>query len=102
MSIDQLTSGAQSLANTVSSGQNVTNRLASDLGAGGAGDAGSWLSKLRPASFRGVPFKVLEGQLKFGRRSVIHDIHSAIRCGWKTWAALRDVLLSPGTSSATT
>jgi hypothetical protein len=65
MSIDQLTSGAQSLANTVSSGQNVTNRLASDLGAGGAGDAGSWLSKLRPASFRGVPFKVLEGQLKF-------------------------------------
>ncbi len=73
MSIDQLTSGAQSLANTVSSGQNVTNRLASDLGAGGAGDAGSWLSKLRPASFRGVPFKVLEGQLKFGRRSVIHE-----------------------------
>jgi prophage DNA circulation protein len=73
MSFDQLTGGVQSLANTVSSGQNVTNRLAADLGAGGGGDAGSWLSKLRPASFRGVPFKVLEGQLKFGRRSVIHE-----------------------------
>jgi len=73
MSFDQLTGGAQSLANGVSSGQNVTNRLASDLGAGGAGAAGSWMSKLRPASFRGVQFQVLEGQLKFGRRSVIHD-----------------------------
>ncbi|QJD91808.1 multidrug DMT transporter [Duganella dendranthematis] len=73
MSIDQLTGGAQSLANAVSSGQNITNRLASDVGAGGGGDSGSWMSKLRPASFRGVPFKVLEGQLKFGRRSVIHE-----------------------------
>lgn len=73
MSFDQFTSSVQSLANTVSSGQNVTNRLAADLGVGGAGDAGSWISKLRPASFRGVPFKVLEGQVKFGRRSVIHE-----------------------------
>lgn len=73
MSFDQLTSGAQSLANAVSSGQNVSNRLASDLGAGNSGRAGSWLTKLRPASFRGAQFVVLEGQLKFGRRSVIHE-----------------------------
>ena len=73
MSLDQITGGAQSFANTVSSGQNVTNRLASDLGGGAAAGSGSWLSKLRPASFRGVSFKVLEGQLRFGRRSVVHE-----------------------------
>lgn len=72
MSFDQITGGAQSFSNAVSSGQNVTNRLAADLGAGGKSGAGSWIDKLRPASFRGVPFGVLESQLRFGRRVAVH------------------------------
>jgi prophage DNA circulation protein len=73
MSLDQLTGGVRSLSNVVSSGQNAANRLASDVGAGGGKAAASWREKLRPASFRGVAFGVLEGQLRFGRRVAIHE-----------------------------
>lgn len=73
MSIEQLTGGVQALANKFASGQSVTNRLAADLGVANSGGAGYWIDTLRPASFRGFQFGVLEGQLRFGRRSIIHE-----------------------------
>ncbi len=33
----------------------------------------SWFTQLRPASWRGVPFAVLGGSLKIGRRQVVHE-----------------------------
>ncbi|QEL49867.1 DNA circularization N-terminal domain-containing protein [Enterobacter sp. LU1] len=34
---------------------------------------GSWLFKLQPASFRGVPFKVSGDEGTFGRRATTHE-----------------------------
>ncbi|SAF46690.1 DNA circularization protein [Enterobacter kobei] len=34
---------------------------------------GSWLFKLQPASFRGVPFKVSDDEATFGRRATTHE-----------------------------
>ena len=33
----------------------------------------SWREKLRPASFRGVPFKVVDDKTPVGRRVVVHE-----------------------------
>ncbi len=33
----------------------------------------SWFSQLRPASFRGVPFAVIGGRIRVGRRSATHE-----------------------------
>ncbi len=42
-----------------------------DLGADGGG--ASWLDQLQPASFRGVPFLVLESRRRYGRRTAVHE-----------------------------
>jgi prophage DNA circulation protein len=73
MSLDNVFSGVQSLSNTISGGVNTINRLSADLGGGLNAKAAYWIDRLRPASFRGISFGVLEGQLKFGRKAVVHD-----------------------------
>lgn len=39
----------------------------------GSGDGWDWQAHLRPASFRGVPFGVYEGEGVFGRRQAVHE-----------------------------
>jgi prophage DNA circulation protein len=69
--------------NTVKTvGQALTNigGVQDDVGGGGGvggrvGGAKSvyWKDRLRPASFRGVGFFVLDSQIQFGRRAVVHE-----------------------------
>lgn len=78
MSYDQNINGLTSITNQVTGGMNSIGRLGADLGLSGAGGtqgAGTpaWMAKLRDASFRGVPFVMLEGNGRFGRRSVVHE-----------------------------
>lgn len=72
MSLDSIGGSVQSLGNTLSSGLNTVGRLGSDLGGGGSTPT-YWKDRLRPATFRGVPFGVLEGQIKFGRSIAVHE-----------------------------
>ncbi len=54
---------AQGLSNTVAGVQSTLTRL------GG----GSFWEQLRPASYRGVPFVTVGGNLKVGRRNAVHE-----------------------------
>ncbi len=54
---------AQGISNTVQGTGAILSRLA----------GGSWWDQLRPASYRGVPFAVLGGTARFGRRNAIHQ-----------------------------
>lgn len=38
----------------------------------GLGDLGAWAASLQPASWRGVPFRVREDEVKHGRRTAVH------------------------------
>ncbi|KKZ18120.1 hypothetical protein AAY84_12270 [Serratia marcescens] len=40
---------------------------------GPSGDSWKWAEHLRPASFRGVPFGVVQGEGVFGRRQAVHE-----------------------------
>lgn len=40
---------------------------------GGSGDSWVWKDKLHAASFRGVPFAVIDGEGSFGRRQAVHE-----------------------------
>lgn len=73
MSIDNLIGGVQSLANTATTGLNLTTRALNGLGLGDKSKPVYWKDQLRPASFRGIPFGVLEGQLRFGRKVAVHE-----------------------------
>lgn len=74
MSLDGLLSGVQSITTSISTGVNTVNRAAADLGLGTVGGGqDSWKNHLKPASFRGIPFGVLEGESRFGRKNVVHD-----------------------------
>ncbi len=46
--------------------------MISDL-LGGSGDTWKWEEHLHQASFRGVPFAVLEADGLFGRRQAVHE-----------------------------
>jgi len=72
MSIDSALSGAQSISTTIGSATNLVSRLASDLGAKSTSTT-LWADQLRTASFRGVPFGVIGGSSKFGRRNAVHE-----------------------------
>jgi prophage DNA circulation protein len=64
----------KSVTTTIQSGINTTTRAAADLGLGGVGNPGTyWANRLRPASYRGVPFGVLSGESQFGRRNAVHQ-----------------------------
>lgn len=39
----------------------------------GGGESWKWEENLHPASFRGVPFAVIEGESQFGRRQAVHE-----------------------------
>lgn len=39
----------------------------------GGGDSWKWEENLHPASFRGVPFAVTDGESQFGRRQAVHE-----------------------------
>jgi prophage DNA circulation protein len=74
MSTNGILSGVQSITTSISSGVNTVVRAAADLGLGTVGGAqASWMDQLKPASFRGVSFGVLEGESRFGRRNVVHE-----------------------------
>jgi prophage DNA circulation protein len=73
MSLTKISSSTQSIGNSLSGLSNATNRALSDLGLGGSEKGGNWVDKLRPASFRGVPFGVFESQIQFGRRVAVHE-----------------------------
>lgn len=73
MSIPNISSGPRAIGNSLSGLSNATNRLSSDLGTGNHSEGASWRDKLRPASFRGVSFGVFESQLRFGRKTAIHE-----------------------------
>ena len=72
MSIDGALGAIGSITTTIGSAANLVKRVGGDSGAAAAG-AAPWFSQLRPASFRGVPFGVLGGSGKFGRRQVVHE-----------------------------
>lgn len=74
MSIDSALGAIGSITTTIGSASNLLKRAGADVGgpAAAAGSA-SWFAQLRPASFRGVPFGVLGGSSKFGRRHVVHE-----------------------------
>ncbi|OEZ85640.1 hypothetical protein JAB8_38220 [Janthinobacterium sp. HH106] len=75
MSIDSALGALQSITTTISIADNTIKRVAADFGGGGlGGDSGTgWAAQLRPASWRGVPFGVLGGGIKFGRRTAVHE-----------------------------
>ncbi len=74
MSIDNAFGGIQSITSTMQAGAKVITRTVNDLGLGGASGAGTyWKDRLRPASYRGVPFGVLDSTAQFGRRNVVHQ-----------------------------
>jgi len=78
MSIDGALGSIQSITNTIGGAANTVTRIAADLGGlGGAGGMGSagvyWMQQLRAASYRGVPFGVMGGSGKFGRRNAVHE-----------------------------
>lgn len=54
---------AQGISNTVQGTQSALGRLT----------GGTFWEQLRPASYRGVPFAVLGGQARFGRRNAVHE-----------------------------
>jgi prophage DNA circulation protein len=67
-------SGLQQFSNSLASAGNQLNRLGADLGLTSlSSKQGDWQDRLRPASFRGVPFTVLDSRVEFGRRSVVHE-----------------------------
>lgn len=53
--------------------QGVGNSTQSAVDSLGRLQTGSFFAQLKPASYRGVPFGVLAGSVKFGRRNVIHQ-----------------------------
>ncbi len=63
----------QGLSNTVSQGTGALNRLGSDVGLGRNVSAASWFAQLQPASYKGVPFGVISGDIRFGRRNALHE-----------------------------
>lgn len=71
MTIDSTLGNVQGLSNSVAQASNLVNRIARDLGLSTA-QAQSWRDRLRPASFRGVTFGVLDSRVRFGRRQAIH------------------------------
>ena len=73
MSIPAIPGSNQAVGNSLSGLSNSTNRLLSDVGVSTGTKSTSWRDKLRPASFRGVPFGVFESQLQFGRKVSIHE-----------------------------
>ncbi|MDB5853295.1 MAG: putative bacteriophage circulation protein Mu-like protein [Herminiimonas sp.] len=74
MSTNGILSGVQSITTSISSGVNTVIRTAADLGLGTVGGSqATWLDQLKPASFRGVPFGVLDGESRFGRKNVVHE-----------------------------
>lgn len=54
-------------------GQLVNGTLGHLLGPFGAAPAAPWFAQLQRASFRGVPFAVLTGEARFGRRVAVHE-----------------------------
>lgn len=71
---DDILSGVQSITTTITSGVNTVVRTSADLGLGGVGNPGTyWSERLQPASFRGIPFGVLDGESRFGRKNVVHE-----------------------------
>lgn len=74
MSIDTVLGGLTMLTNQVQGGVNTLTRIGADIGLGGIGGSGpTWMDGLREASYRGVPFVMVEGDSRFGRRSVVHE-----------------------------
>lgn len=75
------------VATGVNQAVNAANRLSADVGSllgGGIGggayaymadplQAGSWITELQPASWRGVPFGVISSQYTAGRRVSVHE-----------------------------
>lgn len=62
----------QAASNFASTGNNVANTTAANLGVG-PGTNAFWIDSLRPASFRTVPFGVFGGQIHFGRNNAVHS-----------------------------
>lgn len=74
MSFDSTLGSVQSLSNTVATGVNIVTRAAADVGLTKiGGKAKYWADSLRPASYRGIPFGVLGGEIRFGRRNAVHE-----------------------------
>ncbi|MDA8092353.1 MAG: DNA circularization N-terminal domain-containing protein [Betaproteobacteria bacterium] len=66
--------GAQALAQNASGiAQGLSNALSGAQSALGALANGSFWAQLRPASFRGVPFAVVSGGVRVGRRVAVHE-----------------------------
>ncbi|SIT43663.1 putative bacteriophage DNA circulation protein, Mu-like protein [Paraburkholderia piptadeniae] len=61
--------GAGAVLGTTSGITNLASSLAARLG----GTMGSYFDRLRPASFRGLPFVSLSAEGSFGRRNVLHQ-----------------------------
>jgi prophage DNA circulation protein len=51
----------------------VESLVSSLTGGSQSGANQTWAQALRPASWKGVPFGVLGGQIKFGRRNAVHE-----------------------------
>lgn len=73
MSIDSALGAVQSITTTLGGAANMLARISTDLGGKSTSAGASWVDQLRPASYRGVPFGVLGGSGKFGRRNAVHE-----------------------------
>lgn len=73
MSIDGALGAVQSITTTLGGAANTLARVGADLGGKSAPAGAPWAEQLRPASYRGVPFGVLSGSGKFGRRNAVHE-----------------------------
>lgn len=65
--------GAVSAAQGILGAASSISNLFSGNGQSGNAGANGWRSQLRQASFGGVPFGVLGGQLRVGRRNAVHE-----------------------------
>jgi prophage DNA circulation protein len=71
--IDKTLGQVGSISNQVQTGVNAVQTLAGALGLGNTSKWAPWFSTLRPAKWRGLTFAVLSGQIRAGRRQVVHE-----------------------------
>lgn len=69
MSLTSITSPVNAVGASLSGLSNSTSQLFNDL----TGKNTSWRAQLKQASFRGVKFGVFDSQIRFGRKSSVHE-----------------------------
>ena len=65
--------GVKSLPRWIFNMGYITDKITSALGLSNDDPQWQWSDHIRPASYRGVPFAVVEGDGEFGRRVAIHE-----------------------------